>query len=38
MAANYIQLRDTNKNKGSYTYIDERPKELGNIIGFVNGT
>jgi hypothetical protein len=38
LAANYIQLKDNNKNKGVTMYIDGRPKESGNIEGLINST
>jgi hypothetical protein len=36
--ANYIQLKDNDQNKGETIYIDGRPKETGNIAGFINST
>jgi hypothetical protein len=38
VAANYIQLRDNDRNKGGSMYIDGRPKTSGNIVGFINST
>jgi hypothetical protein len=38
VAANYIQLLDNNQNKGATMYIDGRPKDTGNIAGFINST
>ena len=38
LAANYIQLKDNDQNKWASIYIDERPKEAGNIVGFINST
>jgi hypothetical protein len=38
LAANYIQLKDNNKNKGETMYIDGRPKALGNIADLINNT
>jgi hypothetical protein len=38
LAANYIQLKDNNKNKGATVYIDGRPKASGNIAGLINST
>jgi hypothetical protein len=38
VAANYIQLRDNDRNKGGSMYIDGRPKASGNIVGFINST
>jgi hypothetical protein len=38
VAANYIQLLDNNQNKGETMYIDGRPKETRNIVGFINST
>jgi hypothetical protein len=38
LAANYIQLKDNDQNKGATIYIDGRPKERGNIAGFINST
>jgi hypothetical protein len=38
VAANYIQLKDNDQNKGASMYIDGRPKETGNIAGFINST
>jgi hypothetical protein len=38
LAANYIQLKDIDQNKGETIYIDGRPKETGNIAGFINNT
>jgi hypothetical protein len=38
LAANYIQLKYNDKNKGETIYIDKRPKEEGNIAGFINST
>jgi hypothetical protein len=37
-AANYIQLKDNNKNKGVTMYIDGRPMASGNIAGIINST
>jgi hypothetical protein len=36
VAANYIQLLDNNQNKGETMYIDGRPKDTGNIAGFIS--
>jgi hypothetical protein len=38
LAANYIQLKDNDQNKGETIYIDGRPKTMGNISGFINRT
>jgi hypothetical protein len=38
VAANYIQLKDNDQNKGETMYIDGRPKATGNIAGFINST
>jgi hypothetical protein len=38
LAANYIQLINTDRNKGVTIYIDGRPKDSGNITGFINNT
>ena len=38
LAANSIQLKDNDQNKGATIYIDGRPKEMGNIAGFINST
>ena len=38
LAANYIQLKDNDQNKGEIIYIDGRKKETGNIAGFINNT
>ena len=38
LAANYIHLKDNNKNKGATVYIDGRPKASGNIAGLINST
>jgi hypothetical protein len=38
LAANYIQLKDNDQNKGETIYIDRRPKEDVNIAGFINST
>jgi hypothetical protein len=38
VSANYIQLVDNNENKGATMYIDGRPKDSGNIVGFINST
>ena len=38
LAANYIQLKNNDQNKGATIYIDGRPKETGNIAGFINST
>jgi hypothetical protein len=38
VVANYIQLKDNDQNKGETIYIDGRPKETGNILGFINST
>ena len=35
---NYIQLLDNNQNKGATMYIDGRPKDTGNVVGFINST
>ena len=36
--ANYLQLKDKDKSKGPTLYIDGRPKETRNIVGFKNST
>ena len=36
--ANYLQLRDKDQNKGATLYINEMPKIIGNIVGFINST
>ena len=38
LVANFIQLKDNNKNKGATMYIDGRPKASGNIAGLINST
>ena len=35
LATNYIELKDNNPNKETTIYIDGRPKETGNIAGFI---
>ena len=37
-SANYLQLKDKDKNKGSTLYIDRRLKITRNIAGFINST
>jgi hypothetical protein len=36
VATNYIQLKYNDQNKGASMYIDGKPKEMGNIAGFIN--
>jgi hypothetical protein len=36
--ANYIQLRETNQNKGHTIYIDGRTKDLRNNARFIKST
>ena len=36
VTTNYIQLKNNDQNKGVATYIDKRPKEMGNIVVFIN--
>ena len=38
LVANYIQLINSNKNKGADIYIDGRLKASVNIAGFINST
>lgn len=38
VAANYIQLKDNDQNKGGTMYINGRPKATGNIASFINST
>ena len=38
VAANYIQLVEHNKNKGTTMYIDGRPKASENVSSFINST
>jgi hypothetical protein len=38
VSTNYIQLVDTNQNKGETMYIEGRPKDTGNIARFINNT
>jgi hypothetical protein len=38
VVVNYIQLKDNDQNKGETIYIDGRPKEAGNIVGFIKST
>ena len=38
MAANYIQLKYNDQNKGTTMYINGRPKAVGNISRFINST
>ena len=38
LAANYIQLKDNNKNKGATMNIDGSLKASGNIVGLINST
>jgi hypothetical protein len=38
LATNYIQLKENDQNKGETIYIDGRPKETGNIAGFIKCT
>ena len=38
LAANYIQLKNNDQNKGENIYIDGRPKATGNIAGFIKST
>ena len=36
LSANYIQLKNKAQNKEATLYMDERPKTIGNIVGFIN--
>ena len=36
--ANYLQLKDKDQHKGETTYINERTKATGDIVGFINNT
>lgn len=38
LAANYIQLKDNDQNKGETIYIDGRQKAARNIAWFINST
>ena len=38
MAANDIQLKENDQNKGETIYIDGIPKVARNILGFINNT
>ena len=38
LSENYIQQQDNNQSKSVAIYIDGRPKEIGNIAGFINST
>ena len=38
LPTNYIQLKDKAQNKGATMYMDERPKPISNITGFINST
>jgi hypothetical protein len=38
LAANYIQLKDNDQNKGETIYIDGRKKAAENIAWFINNT
>ena len=38
LSANYLQLKDKDQNKGATLYIDGKPKETGNIAGFIKST
>ena len=38
VAANYIQLKDNNENKGATVYIDGRPKASENIARLIKST
>ena len=38
LPTNYLELKEKYQNKGATLYIDERPKETGNIAGFINNT
>ena len=38
LSVNYLQLKDKDQNKGATLYINERPKSIGNIEGFINNT
>ena len=37
-SANHLQLKYKYQNKGSTLYINERPKDTRNILGFINNT
>ena len=38
LSANYIQRKENDQSKRFAMYIDGRPKETGNIAGFINST
>lgn len=38
LSTNYIQQKDNDQSKWVVVYIDGRPKEIGNIVGFINST
>ena len=38
LSENYIQQQENNQSKSVAIYIDGRPKETGNIAGFINST
>lgn len=38
LSTNYIQQKDNDQSKRVAVYIDGRPKEIGNIAGFINST
>ena len=38
LSTNYLQLKDKDQNKGAMLYVNGRPKDTGNIVGFINST
>ena len=36
LSINYLQQKDKDQSKGTMLYIDRRPKETGNVVGFIN--
>ena len=36
LSANYLQWKENDQSKRLFVYIDGRPKEIGNIVGFIN--
>ena len=38
LSPHYIQCKENDQSKRFSMYIDGRPKETGNIVGFINST
>ena len=38
LSTNYLQWKENDQSKRLVVYIDGRPKEIGNIVGFINST